>query len=98
MSDITREEFLASVEYDEQAGSLLWRDGWLDANIDQAEEIDGEIAAHWIVEACQQASRTCETCKWYDGSEHTSLCWWHDSYVEPSDFCSKHERKEAADA
>jgi len=42
--------------------------------------------------------RRCETCKHYDGAEHLSICWTHDSYVEPDDFCDKHETKEAPDA
>ena len=43
-------------------------------------------------------ARTCETCKHYDGAERLSLCWAHDSFVDPADFCSHHEAKEAPDA
>ena len=67
MPEVAREEFLTDVEYDEQAGSLLWREGWLDANMDQAEYIDGGIAARWIVAACHTAAALvrCADCRFW---------------------------------
>lgn len=43
-------------------------------------------------------ARRCETCAHYDGAEHTSICWTHDSHMPPDGFCSYYEPKEAADA
>jgi hypothetical protein len=52
----------------------------------------------WEPRKDKEVPETCATCKHYDGAEHLSLCWTHDSYVDPADFCSHHENKEAADA
>lgn len=51
----------------------------------------------WEPRKDKEVPETCATCKHYDGAEHLSLCWTHDSYVDPADFCSHHEAKEAAD-
>ena len=49
-------KFLTSLGYDEQVGSLYWEEGWL-ARFDDAECIDGKVAARLIIDACHNAAR-----------------------------------------
>ena len=57
MPDVTKAEaeFLASIDYDPDVGSLLWEEGWL-ANMEGAEYIPPKQAADWIVAACHEAA------------------------------------------
>lgn len=71
---------------------------WKAAHPDSAFYPDGADLIVWLKEQVDTlAGRRCETCAHYDGAEHTSICWTHDSHMPPDGFCSYYEPKEAAD-
>lgn len=71
---------------------------WMAQHPDSETYPDGVDLIVWLKEQVDTlAGRRCETCAHYDGAEHTSICWTHDSHMPPDGFCSYYEPKEAAD-
>lgn len=108
MTDVTRESFLRGLRLVRDADnnvSLCGPDG--DHVIDVHGNLGLGLGAYqigsWVADACRQASRTCETCRFCErlDGEWCCVAMSHELsfYVNPqSDFCSTWQAKETADA
>jgi hypothetical protein len=108
MPDVTREEFLGGLALDYGVSgnvALYGPDGDHVARV--RDNLGLDLSAYqigsWIVEACHQAARTCETCKHCWQPIHNAAFQWgqcgkHHLEVRADAQCPQWQAKEAADA
>lgn len=108
MPDITREEFLRGVFATGDDPDCRWifgpdGDGIARVQGNLGLDLSAGQAASWLVTACNQAARTCATCRYFcegSGLAKGPMCVEYHPWrnVKADDYCFRWQDKEAADA